>query len=44
MTRQRRISNGLWIVAVLCALIAPLVAVGLVDALHAWAQREIANG
>jgi uncharacterized membrane protein len=29
MTRQRRISNALWIVAVVCALVVPLVAVGL---------------
>ena len=29
MTRQRRISNGVWSVAVACALVAPLVAVGL---------------
>jgi uncharacterized membrane protein len=29
MTRQRRVSNGVWIVAVLCALVAPLVSVGL---------------
>ena len=29
LTRQRRISNGVWLVAVACALIAPPVAVGL---------------
>jgi hypothetical protein len=29
MTRQRRISNGVWVVAVACALVAPPVAVGL---------------
>ena len=29
MTRQRRISNALWIVAVVCALVVPQVAVGL---------------
>lgn len=29
LTRQRRISNGGWLIAVVCALIAPSVAVGL---------------
>ncbi len=29
MTRQRRISNGVWLVAVACALVAPPAAVGL---------------
>jgi uncharacterized membrane protein len=29
MTRQRQVSTGVWIVAVLCALVAPLVSVGL---------------
>jgi len=29
LTRQRRLSNGVWLIAVACALIAPPVAVGL---------------
>ena len=29
LTRQRRVSNGVWLIAVACALIAPPVAVGL---------------
>jgi len=29
LTRQRRISNGVWLAAVVCALIAPPVAIGL---------------
>jgi len=29
LTRQRRVSNGVWLIAVACALIAPSVAVGL---------------
>jgi len=29
LTRQRRISNGVWLIAVACAVIAPPVAIGL---------------